>query len=85
MPGKSTGVKLTLKTAVTATDPASGDKDVYLRGEGIGYGTAKEPWQHKHANQVSDVIETRVAAVPDANMRTDDRMFNVAGLHGMVW
>ena len=79
MAGKKTGVKLTLKTATIATDPVSGEKDVYLRGEGVGYGTSKEPWQHKNANQVPDVINARVGAVPDANMRSTDRMFNVAG------
>jgi len=66
---KLTGAKLTLKTAIIATDPDSGEKDVYLRG--------KEPWIKP--NQVDDVITQRVAAVPDANMRTGDRMFNVAG------
>jgi len=77
--GKKTGTKLTLKTATIATDPVSGEKDVYLRGEGPGYGTSKEPWQHQHANQVADAIETRVKAVPDANMRSNDRMFNTSG------
>lgn len=52
-----------------ATDPATGDKDVYLKG--------KEPWIKP--NQVDDVITQRVAKVPDSNMRTGDRMFNVAG------
>jgi uncharacterized Fe-S cluster protein YjdI len=66
---KATGVKLSLKTAVIATDPATGEKDMYLRG--------KEPWIKP--NQVEDVITQRVAAVPDANMRTSDRMFNTAG------
>lgn len=66
---KATGVKLTLKTAVIGTDPETNDKDVYLRG--------KEP--HLRPNQVVDVITARVAEVPDANMRSTDRMFNVAG------
>jgi len=77
--GKKTGVKLTLKTAVIATDPATGEKDVYLRGEGVGYGTSKEPWQHNNKNQVKDVKDDRVGAVPDSNFRSTDRMFNVAG------
>ena len=76
---KKTGTKLTLKTATIATDPVTGEKDVYLRGEGPGYGTSKEPWQHQHANQVADAIETRVKAVPDSNMRSNDRMFNTSG------
>ena len=66
---KATGVKLTLKTAKIATDPATGEKDVYLNG--------KQPWIKP--NQVTDVITERVAAVPDSNMRTTDRKFNVAG------
>jgi hypothetical protein len=66
---KATGVKLSLKTAIIATDPATTEKDMYLRG--------KEPWIKP--NQVDDVITQRVKAVPDANMRTSDRMFNVAG------
>jgi len=70
---KATGVKVSLKTCTIGTDPANGEKDIYLRG--------KEPWLHNHANQVPDVIETRVGAVPDSNMRTTDRKFNVAGKH----
>lgn len=66
---KATGVKMTLKTAVIATDPATEEKDMYLRG--------KEPWIKP--NQVVDVVTARVGAVPDANMRSTDRMFNVAG------
>lgn len=42
---------------------------MYLRG--------KEPWVKP--NQVNDVITERVGQVPDANMRSSDRMFNVAG------
>jgi len=68
---KATGVKVTRKTCTISTDPATGEKDVYLRG--------KEPWLHNHANQVADVISDRVGAVPDSNMRTTDRKFNVAG------
>ena len=63
---------MTLKTAVIATDPATSEKDMYLRG--------KEPWIKP--NQVVDVITARVGAVPDANMRSSDRMFNVAGKQG---
>ena len=68
---KETGVKVTRKTCTISTDPATGEKDVYMRG--------KEPWLHNHQNQVSDVIADRVGAVPDSNMRTTDRKFNVAG------
>jgi len=31
--GKATGVKLTLKNAVIATDPETGEKDIYLKGK----------------------------------------------------
>lgn len=61
---KATGVKLKLNTYVIGSDG-----DVYLKG--------KEPWVKP--NQVTDVITERVAAVPDSNMRTTDRKFNVAG------
>jgi len=66
---KATGVKLTLKSAVIGTDVETNEKDVYLRG--------KEPVLRP--NQVMDVVSERVSNVPDANMRTSDRMFNVAG------
>lgn len=68
---KATGVKVSLKTCTLGTDPANGEKDIYLRG--------KEPWLHNPQNQVADVIHERVQAVPDSNMRTTDRKFNVAG------
>lgn len=60
----ATGVKLTHKTA-----RKSPNGEVYLAG--------KEP--ELKPNQVVDVIAERVAAVPDSNMRTTDRKFNVAG------
>jgi len=60
---KSTGARLTMKSYVVFED------EVYLRG--------KEPIAKP--TQVPDVIDSRVAVVPDANFRTDDRMFNVAG------
>ena len=41
------------------------------------YLNGKEPWIKP--NQVDDVITQRVAKVPDANMRSSDRMFNMAG------
>jgi hypothetical protein len=66
---KATGTKLTLRTAKIATDPETGANDVYLEG--------KQPLIKP--NQVIDVITERVGAVPDANMRTTDRKFNVAG------
>jgi len=68
---KKTGTKLTLKTCTISTDPATGEKDVYLKGQ--------DPWQHNHKNQVKDVKDDRVGAVPDSNFRSTDRMFNVAG------
>lgn len=58
-----TGVKLTLKTVTVH------DGEVYLKG--------KEP--NLKPTQVGNVIDERVARVPDSNMRTSDRMFNVAG------
>lgn len=60
---KNTGVKLTMKSYVVH------DQDVYLRG--------KEPVDKP--TPVKDVIDSRVAAVPDANFATGDRMFNIAG------
>ena len=69
---KATGTKLTLKNAVIATDPATGEKDVYLRG--------KEPVIKP--NQVMDVIAERVAKVPDSSMRTGDKKLNISGAEG---
>lgn len=65
---KATGAKLTLKTCVIGED-ADGRKDVYLAGQ--------EPKLKPTPSQ--SVIDSRVASVPDSNMRTSDRMFNVAG------
>lgn len=65
---KATGAKLTLKTCVIGVD-AEGQKDVYLAGQ--------EPKLKPTPSQ--SVIDSRVASVPDSNMRTTDRMFNVAG------
>lgn len=67
----STGTKLTMKTYVQQ------DGDVYLKGKEPGFAEGNRFGQKP--NQVSDVITDRVAAVPDANMRSTDRMFNVAG------
>jgi hypothetical protein len=66
---KATGTKLTLRTCEIGTDPETGEKDVYLKG--------KVP--ELKPTQVIDVITERVGAVPDANMRTTDRKFNIAG------
>lgn len=66
---KATGVKVSLKTAVICTDPATGSNDIYLRG--------KEPLIKPTATK--SVLDDRVTSVPDANMRTTDRHFNIAG------
>lgn len=68
---KATGTKLTLKTAVIGEE--DGAKDVYLRG--------KEPVLKP--KQVVDVITERVSQVPDSNMRTSDRVFNIANNGGV--
>jgi hypothetical protein len=60
---KTTNARLTMKTYVVFED------EVYLRG--------KEPIAKP--TQVKDVIDDRVAVVPDSTMRTGDRMFNTAG------
>ena len=73
----ATGTLLTLKT-VTSGTTEDGKKEVYMLGEAPHYGAkGKEPWIKP--NQVDDVITQRVGAVPDANMRTTDRKFNIAG------
>ena len=56
-------MQLTLKTVTKV------DGKIYLRG--------KEP-DAKHT-AVADVVDDRVKAVPDANMRTTDRAFQIAG------
>ena len=76
----ATGVRITLRTATVSE--VDGVKDVYLSNSeaksSLGaYSHGKEP--ELKPNQVEDVIIARVGAVPDANMRTTDRKFNVAG------
>jgi len=74
---KSTGTRLNLKTATVI------DGEVYLRGEvgsALGAASGKVMMDtNKAPSGVSDVITERVGQVPDAAMRTTDRMFNVAG------
>jgi hypothetical protein len=74
---KATGTRLTLKTATVI------DGEVYLRGEtatALGATSGKVQMEtNKGCYQGVDVIGERVSQVPDANMRTDDRMFNVSG------
>lgn len=61
---------------MTFTD-AEGNRDVYLRG--------KDPQSILAENRAvkptptPDAIDQRVAAVPDSNMNTNDRKFNIAG------
>jgi len=69
---KATGTRLTLKTATAI------DGEVYLRGEAGSAGKVMME-TNKPPSAVPDVITARVGVVPDANMRTADRMFNVAG------
>jgi len=59
----ATGVPLTLKTVTKF------EGKIYLRG--------KEPDAKHH--QVPDVVDDRVKSVPDSNMRTNDRAFQIAG------
>jgi hypothetical protein len=77
----TTGTKLTRRTATVSKD-ANGQNDVYMSNSeaksSLGaYSHGKEP--EIKPDQVVDVITARVAVVPDANMRTTDRKFNVAG------
>jgi len=67
----STGVLLTLKSYIQQ------DGDVYLRGKEPGHADGNR--FGAKPTQVPDVVDDRVGAVPDANMRSTDRMFNVAG------
>lgn len=64
-----TGTKLTLKTYVVY------DKEVYIKDYSIKSG--KQP--DAGASAVADQITDRVMAVPDSNMRSSDRMLNIAG------
>jgi len=74
---KSTGTRLNLKTATKI------DGEIYLRGEvGATLGAASGKVMmdtNKGCSGVADVNTERVAAVPDSNMRTESRMFNIAG------
>ena len=74
---KSTGTRLTLKTAVMI------DGEVYLRGECgavLGAGSGKVLMDtNPTPSGVIDVNGERVGEVPDANMKTNSRMFNIAG------
>lgn len=65
----ATGTKLTLKTARIAEDPETKEKNVYVDG--------KEPVLKPH--QVLDINAERVSKVPDSNMNTSNRKFNIAG------
>jgi len=67
----STGVQLKEKTLVNV------DGELYLRGKEPGFSDGNRYAMKPTA--VPDVIDDRVGAVPDANMRSTDRMFNVAG------
>jgi len=73
----STGTRLNLKTATKI------DGEVYLRGEvGAALGAASGKVMmdtNKGCSGVADVNTERVGAVPDSNMRTESRMFNIAG------
>jgi len=73
----STGTRLNLKTATSI------EGEVYLRGEvGAALGAASGKVMmdtNKGCSGIADVITERVNAVPDANMRTSDRMFNTSG------
>jgi len=67
---KATGVKLTQAKLIIAEDPEQdGKKEIYLKG--------KEPVLKPTATP--DMIDSRVAAVPDSNMRTSDRAFQIEG------
>ena len=70
---KATGVKLTSAKLIIANDPENeGKKEIYLKG--------KEPVIKPTATP--DMIDSRVAAVPDSNMRTSDRAFQIEGNQG---
>jgi len=65
----ATGVALTIKTCQSGSDPESGKVDVYLMGQ--------EP--KAKPTPCTDINDARVMAVPDSNMTTNARMFNIAG------
>jgi len=67
----STGVMLKEKTLVAF------DGEIYLRGKEPGHSDGN--MFGMKPTQVPDVVDDRVGAVPDSNMRSTDRMFNVAG------
>lgn len=64
--------------AKTAIDPETGSNEIYKDGKQPG-GQEMSASALTKPSQVGDVIKDRVGAVPDANMRTTDRKFNVAG------
>ena len=74
---KSTGTRLTLKTATFI------EGEVYLRGECgavLGAGSGKVLMDTNPVpSGIVDVIGERVSEVPDSNMKTNSRMFNIAG------
>jgi len=77
---KATGVKLTLRTATVVE--VDGVKEVYIgnseaKSSMSAYSHGKQP--EAKPTETMDVKDSRVAAVPDSNMRTTDRKFNVAG------
>jgi hypothetical protein len=77
----NTGTLLSLRTATIGVD-SNGDKDVFLSGSESKSSLGPASTPHKPyipPNQVEDVITARVGSVPDSNMRTTDRKFNVAG------
>lgn len=65
----ATGVKLTLKTVTSFKDPETGKVEIYQKG--------KEPTTAP--TPTKDANDLRVAAVPDSNFHTTDRMLNIAG------
>ena len=76
----STGLVLTLRTATVVE--VDGVKDVYVgnseaKSSMSAYSHGKQP--EAKPTETMDVKDSRVAAVPDSNMRTTDRKFNVAG------
>jgi hypothetical protein len=77
----NTNALLSLRTATIGRD-TNGDADVFLSGSEAksSLGPASTPHKPYIApNQVLDVNAARVGSVPDSNMRTNDRKFNVAG------
>jgi len=79
---KKTGVKLTLRTATVSKDE-NGQNEVYIGNSeaksSLGaYSHGKEP-ELAPTPVTDDAITVRVGEVPDANMRTSDRKFGIAG------